>query len=405
MSNSATPAGHTKEFTVLMALLMSIGAISIDALLPALSQAAQDLHLSNPNHAQYLIGFIFVGMAFGQLVAGPLSDALGRKKVLYGGIAIYLLGTVLAYSAQTLPIMLIGRVIQGLGVAGPYISAISIVRDKYSGREMARLMSLVMMIFITVPAIAPSLGQAIMLGFDWRAIYILYFIYALVIVIWIFFRLEETLPKEKRSQLHFPNVMQAFKEVLTHPVTFSYMICMGLCFGAFFGYLISCQQIFQDQFGVGESFSLYFGALAIVMGGSSFVNSRYVKRLGMHYISVRSFSVIIVVSAIFLAMHIVVPITLPLFMVFAAVTLFCFGLIFGNMNALAMEPMGHIAGSAAALIGFITNLMSMSLGSFIGQLYNGTLVPIVAGFIVLSAISMCILYYADGKRRQMGLKL
>lgn len=392
--------GHTKEFTVLMAALMAVVAVSIDALLPALGKVSEDLQLANANHAQYLIGFIFIGMAVGQLIAGPLSDALGRKKVLYGGIAIYLVGSLIGYFSGSLEGILFGRFIQGIGVAGPYISSVSIVRDKYAGREMARVMSIVSMIFIMVPAIAPSLGLLVMKMATWREIFVLYIVYALIVAAWICFRLEETLPKEKRIQLHVPDILNGFKEVFRSKVTLCYTLCMGLCFGSFLGYLNSCQQIFQDQFGVGDAFTLYFGALALVLGSASLTNSRIVEKLGMHYICIRAFAGVVFASMVFLALHAIIDITLPVFLIYAASIFFCFGLIFGNMNSLAMEPMGHIAGIASAVIGCLSNIISMMLGAFIGQLYQGTLVPILFGFIVLGLIAIAVMLYANKLRHK-----
>jgi len=389
---------NMKEFTVLMASLMSIVAISIDAFLPALGVVGQDLHLSNPNHAQFLIGFIFIGMALGQLICGPLSDALGRKPVLYVGIALYLIGSVTCYFAQTIEAMLAGRLIQGLGVSGPYVSAISIVRDKYSGRHMARVMSIIMMIFIMVPAIAPSLGQAIMLYASWRFIFLLYVVYSLSIMTWIFLRLEETLPAEKRISFSWAHIISGVKEVIGNRASFSYTICMGICFGAFLGYLNTSQQIFQVQFGAGKMFAIYFGLLALVLGVASLLNSRFVEKLGMHYICLRSFFAIVVSSAVFLAAHLLVDIQLWMFLMYAAVIFFSFGLVFGNLNALAMEPMGHIAGIASAVIGCVSSLISMGLGAMIGQLYNNTLIPIASGFLVLGIFSILIMLFADKKK-------
>lgn len=386
---------ETREFTVLMALLMSIVAISIDALLPALGMVAGDFKLENPNHAQYLIGFIFMGMAFGQLVCGPLSDALGRKKVLYGGILLYLVGSVVCYVAGSFDMLLAGRGLQGLAVAAPYVSAVSIVRDKFSGRAMARVMSVVMMIFIMVPAIAPSLGQAILFAASWRAIFLLYVFYSILIGGWIFFRLEETLPPARRIPFHVPNIAAGFLEVIKSRITICYTVCMGICFGSFIGYLNSSQQIFQTQFGTGKMFTVYFGLLALVLGVASLLNSRLVERLGMLYICTRSFAAIVTASALFLLLHKVAAITLPMFLAYAAVLFFSFGLVFGNLNALAMEPMGHIAGIASAIIGFVSSVISFALGSWIGQLYNGTLIPIATGFLVLGAISFAILLYAQ----------
>lgn len=399
--SSLSPAAPTKEFTVLMAALMSLVAISIDALLPALGIVSTDLNLANPNHAQYLIVFLFVGMALGQLMSGPLSDAWGRKKLLYAGITLYLVGSVVCLFADTLNIMLAGRFIQGLGVSAPYISAVSIVRDRYSGRHMARVMSIVMMIFIMVPAIAPSLGQGIMLYADWRDIFILYILYALAITAWIYSRLPETLPPEKRVPFTAANLKHGFREVIGNRATALYTVCMGICFGSFLGYLNSSQQIFQDRYQTGEMFVVYFGLLALVMGASSLTNSRLVEKLGMQYMCVRAFMSIVITSGLFLLLHVIVEdVTLWMFLGYAAILFFSFGLVFGNLNALAMEPMGHIAGMASAVIGFMSSMVSMSIGAGIGQLYNGTLIPMTLGFFCLGSVAVGILFLADKARRR-----
>jgi MFS transporter, DHA1 family, multidrug resistance protein len=387
------------EFTILIALMMSIVAISIDAVLPALGIISRDLQLTNPNQAQLIVSCLFLGLALGQLICGPLSDALGRKKVLYVGISLYLLGSVLCYLAQDLNSILLGRFIQGLGVAGPYVSAISIVRDKFSGRQMARVMSLVMMIFIMVPALAPGLGQLILIFADWHFIFLFYVFYALLICVWIYFRLAETLPREKRILLNGASFFRGFKEVLCNRISLSYTICMGLFFGSFIGYLNSSQQIFQQQFHTGDLFALYFGLLALVFGGSSLVNSRLVERLGMHYICQMGVRTIIVSSALFLCVHLFVVIQLWMFLIYGAVLFFAFGLIFGNLNAIAMEPMGHIAGIASATIGAVSSILSMSLGTFIGQLYNNTLIPVTSGFMLLGIVSLAVMYLGDKGRR------
>jgi MFS transporter, DHA1 family, multidrug resistance protein len=390
--NPSLPQGVSAiEFTILIAFLMSIVAISIDALLPALGIVGKELQLANPNKAQYIISALFLGMAIGQLICGPLSDATGRKKILYAGILLFMLGSIICFFAASLGVMLLGRFIQGLGVSGPYVSAISIVRDQYSGRQMARVMSLVMMIFIMVPAVAPTLGQTILLFASWRYIFAFYVIYSLIITCWIFFRLEETLPKEKRIPFTVISFIAGFKEVIYNRITMGYTACMGLFFGSFIGYLNSSQQIFQIQFNTGKLFSLYFGMLALIFGISSLANSRFVERLGMHYICTRSVLYIIGSSAIFLALHFVVDIQLWMFLIYASILFFCFGLMFGNLNAIAMEPMGHVAGIASAIIGSISSILSMILGTLIGQLYNNTLIPVATGFLLLGIVSLLIM--------------
>lgn len=386
------------EFTLLVALMMSIVAISIDALLPALGFIGQEINLSHPNQIQYVISALFLGMALGQLVCGPLSDATGRKKVLYGGIALFFCGSAICFFATSIEGLLIGRFVQGLGVAGPYVSAISIVRDKYAGNEMARIMSLVMMIFIMVPALAPSLGQAVLLISSWRYIFVLYIVYALIIGVWIFWRLEETLPKEFRIPFTRTGFIDGFKEVISNYSTMCYTLCMGLFFGSFMGYLNSSQQIFQELFNTGKLFTVYFGVLALLFGVASMVNARFVQKWGMEYLCRQATLGIIFSSAIFLALQLITTPNLWLFLAYAAVLFFCFGLVFGNVNAMAMEPMGHVAGIASAVIGASSSIISMIIGTAIGQMYDNTLVPMTCGFLILASLSMVILNLAKQRK-------
>lgn len=384
-----------KEFTALTATLMSIVAISIDALLPALGIISSDLQMENPNQAQLLIGALFLGMASGQLIAGPLSDALGRKPVLYTGLAVYFIGTLVCYFATSFESLLIGRIIQGLGAAGPYISAISLVRDQYKGREMAKVMSLVMMIFILVPALAPTLGEMILLITNWHGIFIMYGLYAIFILSWISFRLEETLKPEQRIPFTRAGFLAGFKEVIKNKSTISLTLCSGLVFGCLIGYISSAQQIFQIQFETGKLFSVYFGGLALLVGVSSLVNSKIVGRLGMHLISKYAFKAIILNALIFLMVQSVIEVQLWMFLIFAAILFFCLGLLFGNLNAMAMEPMGHVAGIAAAVIGAISSVISNIVGTSIGQMYNNTLIPMSIAYILLCSTALALLYYAE----------
>ncbi len=386
------------EFTLLVALMMSIVAISIDALLPALGFIGQEINLSHPNQIQYVISALFLGMALGQLVCGPLSDATGRKKVLYGGIALFFCGSAICFFATSIEGLLIGRFVQGLGVAGPYVSAISIVRDKYAGNEMARIMSLVMMIFIMVPALAPSLGQAVLLISSWRYIFVLYIVYAVIIGVWIFWRLEETLPKEFRIPFTRTGFIDGFKEVISNYSTMCYTLCMGLFFGSFMGYLNSSQQIFQELFNTGKLFTVYFGVLALLFGVASMVNARFVQKWGMEYLCRQATLGIILSSAIFLALQLITTPNLWLFLAYAAVLFFCFGLVFGNVNAMAMEPMGHVAGIASAVIGASSSIISMIIGTAIGQMYDNTLVPMTCGFLILASLCLVILNFAKQRK-------
>jgi DHA1 family bicyclomycin/chloramphenicol resistance-like MFS transporter len=385
-----------KEFTLLIALLMSVVAISIDALLPSLGLIGAELGVAEINRTQLLIGFIFGGMAIGQLAAGPLSDALGRKPVLYGGLALYLLGSLACWLAQDFALLLAGRCVQGLGVACPYVTAVSVVRDRYAGRDMARVMSLVMMIFILVPAVAPGLGLGIVSLAGWRAIFLLYIVYAVAIGGWIALRLEETLPPEHRVALTGHAFHHGLRTVLCNRTTVSYMVAMGLTFGSLIGYLGASRQIFQDQFGAGAAFALYFGALALLLGAASLLNARLVGRFGMRAICGGAAAVTVAVSALFVVVEAALPVTLPMFMAYAGVLFFAFGLMFGNLNAVAMEPMGEVAGLASAIIGATSSIISLVLGTLIGQLYDGTLRPIALGFLLLGLVSWLLM---RGERR------
>lgn len=397
---SAAPLKHMghKEFIILMALMMSIVAISIDALLPALGLIGSDFKLQNPNHTQLVIGCIFMGMTIGQLLWGPLSDAWGRKPILYLSVGMYLAGSVACYCSDGFAQLLAGRVLQGFGVAGPYVTTVSIVRDKFAGRDMARIMSMVMMIFILVPALAPMLGQAIISFTSWRNLFLLYVLYASAITAWIYLRMGETHPVERRTSFTFGHVAHGLREVLSNRITACYMLCMGICFASFIGYLTSSQQIFQVQFATGEMFVVYFGLLALVFGAASLTNSIIVKRLGIYFLCLRGFIIMAGASGLFLLAHAMVEIQLWMFMLYAIVLFFSFGLVFGNLNAMAMEPMGHIAGIAAAIIGATSSLISMIFGNIIGQMYDGTLLPVTGSFFICTTVAALLVLYAEKGR-------
>lgn len=396
---------HSKEFALLMALLMSIVSFSIDAILPALGYVGQAFAVSEANQVQWVITFIFAGMTIGQLIAGPLSDAIGRKRILFSGILIYFMGSALCYFTQSFELFLLGRFIQGLGVSGPYVASISVVRDKYSGEQMAKVMSIIMMVFMVAPAVAPSIGQLVIYVAGWREIFLMYIIYALVVGAWIALRLEETLAPAQRIPMQLKAFQHGFSEVVRNRTTMSYLLCTGLCFGGFIGYLGTSQQIFMQQFGKsGQTFSLYFALLAALMGVSSFANSRFVARFGMRQICMYSMLSITLVSLVFLVVQYsgVQP-TFWMFMVYACVLFFFFGCMFGNLNAIAMEPMGHVAGMASAIIGASASILSLILATVIGQLYNNTLIPLTWGFVILCGASLLVMM-SEKRWYQIALK-
>lgn len=388
---------HFREFALLMALLMSIVSFSIDAVLPALGEIGRVFDLKNNNQTQWVIIGIFSGMTIGQLIAGPLSDAIGRKRILFTGIIIYFLGSLLCFTTQSFEWFLVGRFIQGVGVSGPYVASISIVRDKYSGAQMARIMSLIMMVFMVAPAIAPSLGQLIIHFFGWREIFVLYMVYATVVGAWVALRLEETLLPENRLPMRLQAFQEGFKEVVSNKTTMSYLLCAGFCFGGFIGYLGTSQQIFMQQFGkTGQEFSAYFAVLAGVMGVASFTNSKIVMKFGMRPICIYGFLGLCLISLVLLGIQLLgVAVSFWMFMLYACILFLLFGTLFGNLNAIAMEPMGHVAGMASAIIGAASSVLSLILASIIGQLYNGTLIPMTGGFVILCGLAFMMTIYEN----------
>ncbi len=374
-----------------MALNMSLVALAIDVMLPALAQIGSDLNLAHDNDRQLVLTILFLGLALGQLFYGPVSDSLGRRTPIFFGYGLFIIGSILAVIAPTFEWLLLGRFLQGLGAAAPRILTVAIIRDGSAGREMARLMSLVMMVFILVPAIAPALGQTILLFASWRGIFIALLLLSSMTLVWFYLRQPETLPPEKRQPLTWATLRVSLVEILKTRVTVVYTLAGGMIFGAFVGFLNSAQQIFQELYGLGTQFPAYFAVLALIIGGASIVNSRLVMRLGMRFLCRLGLLSTIVTAFVFLLYCQFQQPALWLFMVYLGVTFFCTGILFGNVNALAMEPLGHVAGLASSVIGSVTTLVSLILGHFIGYAYDSSVIPLVTGFGLLSLLSFALM--------------
>lgn len=364
--------------------------MSIDAMLPALGKIANDLGARQPNDRQLVLTVFFGGLTAGQLCYGPLSDAIGRKRAMYVGLSVLAVGCVVCLTAAAFWIVLAGRFLSGVGAAGPRIVSLAIVRDKYEGRAMARIMSIVMAIFILVPIVAPTVGQAVLLTGSWRAIFGLLLVMTLGTFVWFSSRCPETLPTERRRPLSLGPVVRAFSEAFRTPRTIGYTLAAGFVFGAVIAYLAMAQQIFGEQYGLGPLFPLCFAALAAAIGVASIVNARLVMRFGMLTLSNWALRISALSSAVFLVFTLACHGHPPLaaFMAYMLVVFFCNGLLFGNFNALAMDPMGHMAGSAAAVIGSLTSLVSVLVGTPIGRMYDETVTPLVGGFFALTVAAL-----------------
>lgn len=394
----STDAANTlsrTEFIILMSAIVAVDALAIDAILPALGQISHEFGVYAGNDRQYIITSIFMGYAFGVMVFGVASDSFGRKRPIYVGFALFLFGTLITIFATSFTLLLVGRVLQGVGAAGPQIIPTAIVRDRYKGRGMAEVMSLIMMVFMLVPAIAPLIGQGILLFSNWQGVFVMLGVYSLCALAWFAIRQPETLSPEQRVPFSLRQVSTSVAEVLRNKRTMKYTFAEGLIFAAVLAYLSMAQQVFQEHYQLGDSFALYFGSLALVMMVASFVNSRLVERLGMRLLVLRGALVLFGVSLIYLLVILLSEQSVPLwsFMLYAGLAYFCLGILFGNMHSLAMEEVGHVAGVAASVIGSVSVLIATVLAAVIGSFYNDSVTPVVLGFGVLMlpiiAISWC----------------
>ncbi len=385
------------EFVFLMALIISLIALSIDAMLPALPAIVSDLDVARVNDGQYVITMLFAGMGLGQILFGPLSDAVGRRASMLLGFVIFAVGCVFALTATSFATMLLGRFLQGLGASGPRIITIALVRDIYKGREMARVMSFIMTIFILVPVLAPALGQLIIAFVSWRYIFGLFLLLVLVVAPWFYLRQPETLPPERRSSMSPPRLLIDTAAILRIRVTLGYTLTMGCIFGAFIAYLSTSQQIFQVQYGLGALFPLYFGILACAIGGASLVNARLVMRFGMRRLS--RIALVSICGLSLAAYAIAKPYAghppLALLMAYLLPLFFCFGILFGNLNALAMEPLGHVAGLGSAVVGTISTLLSVAFGVVAADAYDNTVLPLIIGFGLLGFGGLLIALWTE----------
>lgn len=400
VKSKASNTTTSVEFVIVMSMMMSLTALSIDAILPALGLIAHDLSIINPNDRQLIISVIFLGQAVGQLFFGSLSDKTGRKRAAYAGYTVFIIGSVMSAAAADYSLMLFGRILQGIGISAPRALSMAMIRDNFEGRRMAQTMSLVMAVFILVPAIAPTIGQGILSFTDWRGIFGAFVIFALITVVWLGVRIPETLVPERRKPFSLHRILNSIVEMLKIRPALGYTITAGLIYGVFTGYLNSSQQIFQEQYALGASFPLFFGAIALSMGLASLLNSRLVMRFGMTKLVQWTLGAIFALAMVFLVIAISLNGQPPLWvlMVFFMLAFFCVGILFGNVNSLAMEPLGHMAGLGAAVVGSLTTLISMVLGTMIGSSYNGTILPLVIGMVLLMGFANLVARWAAAKQ-------
>lgn len=401
-TREAAPARHEpmsfREFVGMVAGLMALNALAIDIMLPSLQQIGAALAVQDENSRQAVLSAYLVGFGAGQLLIGSVSDRYGRRSVLIAGLAVYVAAALLCAAAPSFQALLLGRLVQGLASAAPRVVTTSVVRDCYGGRRMASVMSLAMTVFMAVPVLAPSIGQAITLFASWRAIFGFLTVYGVVMLVWVAWRLPETLSPEDRRPVTPRGVLAAYAEVLGTRRTLGYALAGGTVFGAMFGFLTSAQQVFTEVFRIGPYFPLAFAGVALAMSASSFLNARLVGRYGMRRLSHGAVTAFALLSAAMAGLAWTGHLAFVPFMMLLAGLMFLVGMVFSNFNALAMEPQGHVAGTAASAIGSVSTLVGATVGSGIGQAYDGTLVPMATGYLLLSLVTLAIVAVTERGR-------
>ena len=392
---AAKPPLSRAEFVALMAMLFSTIAFSIDAMLPALPQIAADLSPDAPNRAQLVLTSFVLGMGLGTFFTGPLSDAFGRKPVLLAGTALYMLAALLGALAQSLPLLLAARLLQGIGAAGPRVVSLAIIRDLYAGRGMARLMSFVMLIFTLVPVLAPTIGAVIIHFAGWRGVFFAFVIFALLSGLWFALRQPETLPPERRRPLEWAPLLEALKEVLAHPTVRIAIMIQALVFGSLFGMLSSSQPIFDITFGEGENFPYWFGAIAITTASANILNARLVMRLGMRRMVHAALLMQLLASGLMILLLATNALSghaaLAAYVLWQTSVFFMVGLTLGNLNAIAMEPLGHVAGMAASVIGAVSTVAAVLIAAPLGLAFDGTPLPLAIGIFLCVALALMLM--------------
>ena len=401
MTATAEPAAQAapqREFVVMMAMLFASIALSIDAMLPALPAIAAEMSPGAENRVQLVIGLFFAGMGFGTLVAGPVSDAIGRKLTLLICAATFLVGAALCAVAPSLNWLLAARFLQGLGASGPRSVGMAMVRDLHKGRDMARIVSLVMMIFALVPAVAPLMGQAILLIGNWRLIFVAFIVFATFANLWVALRQPETLAPAARRRLSPGLLLAAARELVSHRLALISVLCQSLSLACLVATLSSQQGIFEQHFGRAASFPAWFAVIALCSILGSFVNSRMVVRIGMRGMVIWTYGGQLALTAVVLGLTVtgLMPeaLAFPAHILWSIGIFAMMGLTMGNLNAMAMEDLGHIAGFAASVITATSTVLSVLIAVPVGLAFTGTAVPLMTGVALFAALAVALMTQA-----------
>lgn len=385
------PKMHKAEFVALIAMMFATIAFSIDSMLPALPEIGDELSPRAPNRAQLILTSFVAGIGIGTFFVGPMSDTFGRKPVILVGSVVYIAASAVAWASRSLEVVLVARVVQGLGAAAPRIVSLAIMRDMYSGRIMARMMSIAMMVFTIFPAFAPLMGAGIIAFTGWRGIFLAFILFSAISVSWLMVRLPESLAEDARKPLRAKSMIFGVKEMFKNPTVRLSIAVQTLCMGMLFTMLTMVQPVYDVVFGRAEEFPIWFAVVALMAGSASLLNAALVVRVGMRRMVTWSLAIQIVLSGLMVLLFLFNAAGFGLFVGWQCCVFFMAGTTMGNLNAIAMEPMGHIAGMAASVIGAFSTVLAAVIAAPVGLMFNGTVLPLAASILVMSAIGCALM--------------
>ncbi|RZF64397.1 MFS transporter [Sphingomonas populi] len=386
------------EFVAFIAALMAVNALGVDLMLPALADIGRDLAIVTANDRQWIVTAYIFGFGIGQIFYGPLADRFGRKPVVVVALLCFVGAAVFAAHSASFAALLGARVLQGFTSAASRVLSVAIVRDRFSGRPMARTLSVAQMIFFVFPILAPTLGSAVLAFGPWRLIFYALATYTLVVFVWALARFAETLPQARRVPISLAALRQSYRLTLTDRFSIGYAVSSALTFGGIVSFVSSSQQIFVDEFHAGGKFTILFAVCAFSMGCAAFANSRLVERLGMRMISQSAVFGLIALSLVHLAIIASGHETLATYIVFQALSMTCIALCGSNFGTMAMERVGHIAGTASSVQGFIASVGAVAVAAVIGQSYDGTTLPLALGYLGIGLVALALILWIEGGR-------
>ncbi len=403
-SVSSTPTRRLSlpEFVALTAALMALNALAIDIMLPALPQMGADFKVPQENDRQLIIVAYMLGFGVSQLFYGPLTDRFGRRSVLFISLFFYVVAAIMCVYAPTFELLIAARAFMGASAGGSRVIAVSAARDLYVGRQMAKVMSLVMIVFMSAPIVAPFFGQLMLKSMSWHGIFWVLAVFGAIMFLWVLIRMPETLPKDRRVPLNLPTMFRNYWKVIRTREALGYTIASGFLFGGLMSYISSSEQLYHEVYDTGDWFALWFAGAAIAMSISNLVNSRLVERVGMRPISHSALIAFVLVSIVHAIIAMQGPVPFPLFYTLVIIAFFAIGFQGPNYNAIAMEPLGALAGSGAALIGFASSFVSASIGGLVARQFDGTVTPIFIGHAVVGSLALLTIFITEkGKLMQV----